>query len=143
LCRSEEEGHIKRFLLFPLKFAMRVGEKEACLCAPRLRAANLPVKNHKMLKVRFYQEEVTSERASPFLFSAPTCAESARPRTLPFSLFHSAGGAGLRRRRRKWKETRLYLPFIIPRQRELLCQFPCHSTRPSISPNYTLEKRLT
>jgi hypothetical protein len=39
-------------------------------------AANLPVKNHKMLKVRFYQEEVTSESASPapFLLNPPAYA---------------------------------------------------------------------
>jgi len=62
-------------------------------------------------------ERARVSRLAPFLFSASTCAESAiRPRSLPFSLFHSAGGAGLRRRR-KWKETRLYLPFIIPRQK--------------------------
>lgn len=98
-------------------------------------AANLPVKNHKMLKVRFYQEEVTS---APLPFCRNFClrAESVGL-FLSSTLLEELGGNGGNGKKPG------FIYRLLFRDKELLCQFPCHSTRPYISPNYTLEKRLT
>jgi hypothetical protein len=101
-----------------------------CQGARAAERGELPVKNHKMLKVRFYQEEVTSKH--PFFVLNP-------------SLFHSVGGMERTRRRRarprrKWKRNPGFIYRLLFRDKEPL-PISMPRRRADIATNYTLEKR--